>query len=144
MLHKLSAVNKGKGKAKDNDDDDGNSESDRSKDTDDTDSEEEVDLKPMGRKKIDSEEEEDPKPMGRKKTISKTKVDTESKAQLEEKILSCLFSLFYTNTILFQQGQPLFKKDQKSKFKQLTLDTSCMFPFRILSHVMLSLPEHAT
>ncbi|KAG6369278.1 hypothetical protein JVT61DRAFT_15525 [Boletus reticuloceps] len=103
-LHKSSTVDKGKGKAKDdgeNGDDDG--EPDGGEDPDEG-----------------SEDDDDDKPVGRKKGVTKTKVDAEAKAKLDEKIVSCLFPPSRTNTVLSEQGQPLLKKDSKSK--QLTLD----------------------
>ncbi|KAF8120880.1 hypothetical protein EV363DRAFT_1187669 [Boletus edulis] len=103
-LHKSSAMDKGKGKAKDdgeNDDDDGEPEG--GEDPDDG-----------------SEEEDDDKPAGHKKSAIKTKLDAEAKAKLEKKIVSYIFPHSRTNAVLSEQGQPLLKKDSKSK--QLKLD----------------------
>ncbi|KAG6369302.1 hypothetical protein JVT61DRAFT_15484 [Boletus reticuloceps] len=77
---------------------------------------------PPSRKNDEGDEGEDPKPTAIKTSISKVKADAEAKAQMDQKMFSCLFSPFRTNVILSKREQKVLKKDPKSK--QLTLDSS--------------------
>ncbi|KAF8119279.1 hypothetical protein EV363DRAFT_1200505 [Boletus edulis] len=106
-LHKSSGVDKGKSKAAAVEDeaDDGDEGDDEGDDDEDGEG-----------------EGEEPKPPGLKTSVSKVKADAAAKAQMEERIFSCLFSPFKTNAILSKNGQKALKREPKSK--QLKLDAS--------------------